>query len=110
MTKQTVAGPLCAILCAFAILTTSGALYAQQNMSNADLIKLTKSGLSEDFITNLIDQQGSRLSSDVSSLIEMKREGVNERILEAVIRKSPPSEKLNSDSIVRLAKAQFSDN
>jgi hypothetical protein len=79
-------------------------------MSNPDLIKLTKSGLSEDFILNLIDQQGSRLSSDVSSLVEMKTQGVNERILAAVIKKSPPSEKLNSDSVVRLAKAGFSDN
>jgi hypothetical protein len=94
----------CAILCAAFVVT------AQTNMSNADLIKLVKSGLSEDFITNLIDQQGSRLSSDISSLIEMKKEGVGERILNAVIKKSPPAEKLNSDSIVRLSKAGFSDN
>src|SRR5207237_1011305 len=58
---------------------------------------------------NLVDQQGSRLSSDVSSLVEMKTGGVNERILAAVIKKSPPVEKLNIDSIVRLAKAGFSD-
>jgi len=109
MKTQKVLWPLCAILCAFAILYTQGALYAQTNMSNADLVKLTKSGLSEDFILNLIDQQGSRLSSDVSALVDMKREGVNERILEAVVRKSPPQEKLNSDSIVRLARAGFSD-
>jgi len=79
------------------------------NMSNADLVKLVKSGLSEDFITNLIDQQGSRLSSNVSALTELKDAGVNERIISAVIKKSPPTEKLNSDSIVRLAKAGFSD-
>src|SRR5258708_3907615 len=103
MKTHRVLGPLCAILCAFSVL------YAQTTMSNADLIKLSKSGLSEEFILNLVDQQGSGLSSDVSSLIEMKRDGVNERILSAVIRKNPPVEKLNSDSIVRLARAGFSD-
>jgi hypothetical protein len=104
MKTRKVLQPLCALLGAFTVL------YAQATMSNADLIKLTKSGLSEEFVINLVDQQGSRLSSDVSALIEMKSEGVNERVLAAVLRKSPPTEKLNSDSIVRLAKARFSDN
>ncbi len=30
-------------------------------MTNADVIKLAKAGLSEDFILNTIEQQGSRL-------------------------------------------------
>jgi hypothetical protein len=92
------------------IVAAGTALYAQSTMSNGDLVKLANSGLSDDFVLNLIDQQGSRLSSDVSSLIEMKRSGVNERILAAVVRKSPSSEPLNSDSVVRLVKAEFSDN
>ncbi len=83
---------------------------AQTTMSNDDLVKLTKSGLSEDFILNLIDQQGSRLSTDVSSLLDLKRQGVNERILGAAVRKAPSSEPLNSDSILRLAHGGFSDN
>ncbi len=103
MKTQRVLGLACAILCAFA-------LYGQATMSNSNLIKLTKSGLSVEFIINMVDQQGSRLSSDVSSLVEMKEGGVNERILAAVVKKSPPVEKLNSDSVVRLAKAKFSDN
>ena len=66
MKTRRVLQPLCALLGAFSVL------YGQATMSNADLIKLTKSGLSEDFIINLVDQQGSRLSSDISALIEMK--------------------------------------
>jgi hypothetical protein len=99
--------PFRAILCAVSLVC---AAYAQTNMSNADLIKLVKSGLSDDFILNLVDQQGSRLSSDVSSLIELRDGGVGERILTAVVKKNPPREKLNSDSIVRLARAGFSDD
>jgi hypothetical protein len=83
---------------------------AQATMSNADVIKLTKSGLSDDFILNVIDQQGSRLSSDVASLVELKENGVNERILAAIVRKAPSSEPLNTESVLRLTRAGFSDN
>ena len=90
--------------------TMGAAVQAQPAMSNSDVIKMSKSGLSEEFILNLIDQQGSRLSSDVSSLIDMKNNGVNERILAAIAKKSPSQESLNSDSIIRLTKAGFGDN
>lgn len=98
------------------LVFASTGVYAQQSnssnptMTNQDLVKLANSGLSDEFILNLVDQQGSRLSSDVSSLIEMKRAGVNERVLDAASRKSPSAEPLNSDSIVRLVRADFSDN
>jgi hypothetical protein len=79
-------------------------------MSNSDVVKLTRSGLSDDFILNVIDQQGSRLTTDVSSLVDFKQNGVNERIIGAIVRKNPSTEPLNSDSILRLAQAGFSDN
>ena len=88
----------------------SPVLPAQTTLSNADVIKMSGAGLSDDFITNLIDQQGSHLASDVSSLIDMKQAGVNERILSAVVKKAPSSEPLNGDSVLRLTKAGFSDN
>ena len=91
-------------------LWIAAAAPAQPALSNSDVVKLSKAGLSDDFILNLIDQQGSNLSSDVPSLIEMKTAGVNERILTAVTKKSPPPEPLNSDSVLRLVKAGFDDN
>jgi len=45
-----------AVLC-MAALTVS----AQPTMTNADVVKLSQAGLSEDFILNAIEQQGSRL-------------------------------------------------
>ena len=86
-----------------------GTLSAQTTMTNSDLVKLSKAGLSEDFIMNLIDQQGSRLASDPSALITLKNEGVNERIISAVVKKAPSREPLNSDSVLRLVQAGFSD-
>lgn len=85
-------------------------IQAQPTLGNADVIKMSTAGLSDDFITNLIDQQGSRLSSDVSSLIDMKQAGVNERILSAITKKAPSQEPMNGDSVLRLTKAGFSDN
>jgi hypothetical protein len=93
------------------VLAMSGLVgFAEATMSNDDVVKLTKSGLSDDFVLNVIDQQGSRLNSDVSSLIDLKQNGVNERVIGAVVRKSPSSEPLNSDSILRLAQSGFSEN
>jgi len=86
-----------------------GTLGAQTTLTNSDLAKMSKAGLSEDFITNLIDQQGSRLATDPSALITLKNEGVNERIISAAVRKSPSREPLNSDSVLRLVQAGFSD-
>jgi hypothetical protein len=93
-------------------MAAGSAVYAQAAppMTNSDLVKLASSGLSDEFILNLIDQQGGGLSSDTSSLIDMKRQGVNEKLLGGVVRKSPSSEPLNSDSVVRLVKSGFSDD
>jgi hypothetical protein len=79
-------------------------------MTNDDVVKLANAGLSETFVTDLIDQQGSRLSSDLSSLIQLKRNGVNERIISAVVKKVPAGEPLNTDSVLRLVSAKFSDS
>ena len=86
-----------------------GTLGAQTTLTNPDLVKLSKAGLSEDFILNLVDQQGSRLASDPSALVALKNEGVNERIISAVVKKAPSREPLNSDSVLRLVQAGFSD-
>jgi hypothetical protein len=83
--------------------------HAQPTVTNADIVKLSKAGLSEDFILNVIDQQGSKLSTSTSSLIDLKTNGVNERIIGAMVRKSPAPELLNSDSVLAMVKAGFSD-
>jgi hypothetical protein len=97
------------LLSALCLFIALGPASAQTTLTNSDLVKMSKAGLSEDFITNLIDQQGSRLASDTSALIELKGEGVNERIISAVVRKAPSREPLNSDSVLRLVQAGFSD-
>ena len=90
-------------------LLAAGVLMAQPSMTNADVVKLSKSGLSEEFVLGVIDTQGSRLLTDAASLVELKQGGVTERVITAITKKSPSAEKLNSSSILSLVKAGFSD-
>ena len=97
------------MLSALCLSVALGTLSAQATLTNPDLVKLSKAGLSEDFILNLVDQQGSRLQTDPAALVALKNEGVNERIISAAVRKAPSREPLNSDSVLRLVQAGFSD-
>ena len=93
-----------------AVLLAASLFGQSSSMTNDDVIKLSKAGLSEQFVTDLIDKQGSKLSGDVSSLIFLKEGGASERIVAAVAKKVPSSEPLNTDSVLRLVKASFSDS
>jgi hypothetical protein len=84
-------------------------LPAQTSLTNEDIPRLVKSGLSEDFIIKLIDQQGAKLSSDTFRLIELKNNGVSERIIDAVAKKNPPREPLTGYGLIQLSKAGFSE-
>jgi hypothetical protein len=84
-------------------------LAAQASLTNDQIPRLVQSGLSEDFILKLIDQQGSNLSSDTAGLVELKNSGVSERVIAAIVKKNPPQEPLTSYGLIQLGKAQFSD-
>src|SRR5919197_1454069 len=98
------------LLTALSLWVFSGGLYGQGGITNDDVIKLVKSGLSEDFILNSIKSQPSRLSTDAGRLVELKNNGVSERIIAAVAQKTPPAEPLTSYALIQLAKAKFSDS
>ncbi len=95
---------------ALVILAASAALLsAQVPLTNDDLLKLAKAGLSEDFILNLINQQPANLYTDPARLVEMKNSGLSERMISAAVKKCPPREPLTSDGLLQLANAKFSD-
>lgn len=95
-----------AVLFLFALAAVAPA----QSLTNPDLIKLSNAGLTEQFVIDMVEKEGARLSADVSSLVELKTAGVNERIISAVVKKaSGPQEALNSDSVLRLVKGGFTD-
>lgn len=91
-------------------LGAAALLLAQTALTNEDLVKLTKAGLSEDFILTLIQQQPSGLQTDARRLAELKSSGVSERVILAAVRKTPPAEPLTTSGMLELAKAGFSEN
>ncbi len=102
MRKQMISGVLC--------LGLSVALYAQSVLTNEDVVKLAKSGLSEEFIVNLIQQQPTtQFVTEPLRLAEMKGAGVSEGILAAVVKKHPPKEPMDNEGLVRLVRAGFSE-
>jgi hypothetical protein len=85
-------------------------LVAGEMMSNQDVVKLAKAGLSESFILSLIQERPSRFATDTASLIELKQQGVSESLVAAMVRKTPPAEALNTDSVIRLHRAGYSES
>lgn len=85
-------------------------LLAADPMTNDDVVKLAKAGLSESFVLGLINDRPDKFVTNTGELIELKGQGVGERILGAMLRKRPPLEPMNSDSIIRLGKAGFSES
>jgi hypothetical protein len=92
------------IFAAAAVLSIS-ILTAQTGMTNDELIKLTKAGLTEDFVVNMVEKEPQKLNADVSELIRLKQAGVSDRILTAVARKAPAREPLTTPGLVQLVKA-----
>jgi hypothetical protein len=86
-----------------------GMLQAQIGFTNEELIKLGKSGLSEDFIINLVEKEPQKLSADVSRLVALKQAGISDRILMAVVKKAPAQEPLTTPGLMQLVKAGFGD-
>jgi len=71
---------LCFLLVTFALL-------AQEPMNNEGVIKLVKSGMSEDLIINVIQQQPGSYSLGANELITLKEANVSERIISAMLAK-----------------------
>jgi hypothetical protein len=92
-----------------ALLALASGLLGQTAMTNDDLVKLAKAGLSEDFILNLVQQQPSALLTDAGRLVELKSSGLSERIILAAARKTPPREPLTTSGLTQLVQAGFSD-
>lgn len=92
------------------LAVSAAAAFAQVATTNDDVIKLSKSGLSEQFILDLIEKQPARFSTDVSRLLDLKENKVSETVILAVARKTPPTEPLTSDGLQRLGKGGFSQS
>jgi hypothetical protein len=62
-------------------------LFAQEPMNNDGVIKLVKSGLTEDLIINVIQQQPGSYTFGASDLVMLKEASVSEKIISAMLAK-----------------------
>jgi hypothetical protein len=97
-------------LCLVCAMALASLLVAQTAMTNEDLLKLAKSGLSEDFILNLIQQHPTNFNTDAGRLVDLKNSGVSERLILAAVKKNPPQEPLTTYGFLQLVNAKFSED
>jgi hypothetical protein len=64
-----------------------GTLSAQEVLRNDSIIKLVRSGLSEDVIVNVVKTQPGQYSLSAEDLLSLKRAGVSEKIIAAMQNK-----------------------
>ncbi|MDA0832709.1 MAG: hypothetical protein O2955_07440 [Planctomycetota bacterium] len=62
----------------------------ERGLTNADLIRMSQSGMSDDVIITSIETRGGRFRLDPDSLIYMKQSGVSDSVILAVQKWSPP--------------------
>jgi hypothetical protein len=74
-----------------------GTLSAQEVLRNDSIIKLVRSGLSEDVIVNVVKTQPGQYSLSAEDLISLKNAGVSEKIISALLAKGSAARALPSD-------------
>jgi hypothetical protein len=92
-----------------AILAAGGLAMAQVALTNEDVVKLARSGLSEAFITDMIEKQPSKLAGEPAKLVELKKAEVPERVITAVSKRAPSQMPVTPEAVRDLASAGFSE-
>lgn len=73
-------------------LTLGAALvFAQEALNNEGIIKLVKSGMSEELIANVIRQQPGSYLLGATDLVALKEAGVSEKLIAAMLDKTKPA-------------------
>jgi hypothetical protein len=73
-------------------LTLSSILFAQdapRTLSNADVVSMTKSGVAGDTIVLLIQHSSAKFDTSPEALIELKKSGVSDAVLNAMLSATP---------------------
>lgn len=66
-------------------------LFAQETLNNDSVIKLVKSGLSEDTIMNIVQTQSGKYSLGTEDIASLRKAGVSDRVIAAMLEKETPA-------------------
>jgi hypothetical protein len=77
------------LICLAALLAVMAvSLFAQQDaLTNESILKLVKSGISEDVVLSVINQQKGTYRTGVDDLVTLKTEGVSDKVIAAMVNK-----------------------
>jgi len=76
---------------AIVVLVLCPLMLAQQALDNAAVVKMSKSGLGEDLIVSMIQNQPGKYELTPDTLVALKADGVSEKILAAMAAKNSAS-------------------
>lgn len=72
------------------ILLVAAAVFAQREvLSNAEVIEMTKAGLAQTVILNKIKSSEGRFDVSVTALVEMKKAGVSDEVINVLLASKP---------------------
>lgn len=76
------------VLAAMGLLLAGQLCYAQQALDNASVVKLSKSGLSEDLIVQTINASAGHYDTSADALIALKQAGITDKEVGAMLMKN----------------------
>lgn len=74
------------LIAAFALLLLTGTVSRAEALTIRDVIELTRAGLPDEVLLALIDVDGGVYASDAETLKALKKAGVSERVMVALVR------------------------
>src|SRR5216684_5456370 len=83
------------------------ALCAQESLTNETVLKLVKAGIGEDTIVGMVNQQPGKYGLSADDIIALKRAGVSDRIMAAMIVKGGASPVLIAPTATLLSRLEL---
>jgi hypothetical protein len=92
------------ILCVLASATT----YAQEALSNKEIINLQASKVSQDIILAKISSTKCQFDLTAQGLIDLKAGKISDKVVKAMFVASPPTETMTNDDVIKLSDSDVS--
>jgi hypothetical protein len=90
-TTMKVVGKTVLALCLSLLLLQTMSVYTQSALTNDSVAKMTKAGLAEEVILNMINTQPAQFSVTPDAMIALKSDGVSDKVIAAMVAKSQPA-------------------
>ena len=87
---------------------TSAATYAQEALSNKEIINLQASKISQDIILAKISSTKCQFDLTAQGLIDLRAGKISDKVVKAMFVASPPTETMTNDDVIKLSDSDVS--